>query len=293
MAASDCIAKRGILYKLDFASGKSYIGVTTRKLEKRIRCHQYDASKGSVLLAHRAWRKYGEPTVVILAVVENHMLMDAEMRAIVAFGTMKPNGYNLTPGGNAAPTKVRDIAKRSGLSRRGRKFTPEHCQRISKGMLGVQNWLGKNHSADTKLKMRSTARNIHKQYEFHGVTLCLDDWADRIGIKRQAISNRMRRGWTLEKALTTPVGVTYGRHMLGKKRPTRSAEWCARMAEAKRAKGRRYFFDGKERCLAELCEISGFNKVTIGRRIKKGWSVEKAVTRKLRKKTNADSLVCS
>jgi hypothetical protein len=39
--------------------------------------------------------------------------------------------------------------------------------------------------------------------EFNGETMGLNAWAKRIGVHRQSLSDRLRRGWSLEKALTT------------------------------------------------------------------------------------------
>lgn len=38
-----------------------------------------------------------------------------------------------------------------------------------------------------------------------GLTLPLVEWAQRTGIARTAISERLRRGWTVAQALTTPI----------------------------------------------------------------------------------------
>lgn len=38
-----------------------------------------------------------------------------------------------------------------------------------------------------------------------GVTLCVVDWARRTGLTRQQIENRLRKGWTAERALTEPI----------------------------------------------------------------------------------------
>jgi hypothetical protein len=37
-----------------------------------------------------------------------------------------------------------------------------------------------------------------------GVTRCLSDWAEHLGMTPQAIQNRLRLGWTLEEAVSTP-----------------------------------------------------------------------------------------
>ena len=40
---------------------------------------------------------------------------------------------------------------------------------------------------------------------FKGQTMCLTDWAKKIGISKGALGARIRSGWPLEKALTAPV----------------------------------------------------------------------------------------
>lgn len=39
---------------------------------------------------------------------------------------------------------------------------------------------------------------------FNGITKTLSDWADETGIKRRILSERLRDGWTIERALTKP-----------------------------------------------------------------------------------------
>jgi hypothetical protein len=41
---------------------------------------------------------------------------------------------------------------------------------------------------------------------WHGETLCITDWASRLGINQQTLSARLTRGWSAEEALSTPVG---------------------------------------------------------------------------------------
>jgi hypothetical protein len=41
--------------------------------------------------------------------------------------------------------------------------------------------------------------------EFRGERLTISQWARKIGIKPSALSSRLKRGWGVEKALTTPL----------------------------------------------------------------------------------------
>lgn len=47
---------------------------------------------------------------------------------------------------------------------------------------------------------RSNSRNI----TWNGVTLCLSQWARKMGIGKETLRSRLRHGWTIEKALSTP-----------------------------------------------------------------------------------------
>jgi hypothetical protein len=40
---------------------------------------------------------------------------------------------------------------------------------------------------------------------FNGKTMILQDWVNEIGISRSVLDTRLRRGWTVERAFTTPV----------------------------------------------------------------------------------------
>lgn len=85
------------LYRLDFSTGKSYVGITSREPYRRFLEHCSKASLGSTL--QEAFRLDPNPSITTLAVVEDHMWHETERRAITYFGTLRPNGYNTTVGG--------------------------------------------------------------------------------------------------------------------------------------------------------------------------------------------------
>jgi len=47
-------------------------------------------------------------------------------------------------------------------------------------------------------------RRDNRMIEFQGETLCVAEWAEKIGCQHQKITSRLRRGWSIERALTTP-----------------------------------------------------------------------------------------
>lgn len=44
---------------------------------------------------------------------------------------------------------------------------------------------------------------------FNGKTQCLTAWADEFGINENTLDKRLRLGWTIDRALTTPVAVKF------------------------------------------------------------------------------------
>jgi len=54
-------------------------------------------------------------------------------------------------------------------------------------------------------KEQAVNRRTNVFLTFHGETLCLTDWARRFGMKKTALSLRIRKGWPVEIALTTPI----------------------------------------------------------------------------------------
>lgn len=101
------IVKRGIIYKLTSPSNKSYVGLTTKTLQKRIKQHwrsgtNDDEVKWDCRLLHAAiylhqdinlWR------IEILMECDNSELDEAEVNMIKLHNTFMPNGYNMTKGG--------------------------------------------------------------------------------------------------------------------------------------------------------------------------------------------------
>lgn len=49
----------------------------------------------------------------------------------------------------------------------------------------------------------NTSRNHN--ITLHGITKPLDDWSKHYGINPKTVRDRLRRGWEIERALTTPI----------------------------------------------------------------------------------------
>src|SRR3990167_521273 len=126
----------GLLYRLDFHSGKSYIGITRRSASARFNGHADEVRTGSRCVVHNAWRKYGAPQMKVLAILENKDLLDSERRAVRVFGTLSPAGYNMTPGGEFNQMLIPELVARVSMSHKGKKLTKDWKKRIGCAMKG-------------------------------------------------------------------------------------------------------------------------------------------------------------
>lgn len=53
-------------------------------------------------------------------------------------------------------------------------------------------------------KEQSCNKNSNKNLTYRGKTMTMAEWADEIGISRSSLFGRLKRGWSVEKALSTP-----------------------------------------------------------------------------------------
>ena len=164
----------GYVYKITcIPSNKSYIGISVHEPEKyRIREHL--SGKGNRYIAN-AVKKYGKDAFTHEILEENvfpELLPDLEVAYIKKFNTVRPNGFNLTSGGEGClgykhteesrlkMSKIQKRRKRSPHSletRRniseahtGKKKSPEHIRKISEAKKGKPSWhKGKKRSKET------------------------------------------------------------------------------------------------------------------------------------------------
>lgn len=135
----------GSLYAVNFPNGKVYIGITRSPVIQRLWEHKSMARRGKPGAVYRAMRKHGIGSCEIrtLARASWEYLLKLEVRAIAAFNTKTPNGYNMTDGGEgitnlSAEARARISAAQRGTARsaaqraaisaaqKGRIHTPEH-----------------------------------------------------------------------------------------------------------------------------------------------------------------------
>lgn len=92
------------IYKINFPSGKSYIGLSTN-IKQRIKQHNENCNFKENLPIYNAIHKYGKvKEVEILEIIENEnldLLKERERYWIVYYdATNKDKGYNISPGGD-------------------------------------------------------------------------------------------------------------------------------------------------------------------------------------------------
>ena len=121
----------GIVYKLTFSNGRSYIGITTESLSRRVLRHVNYARAGKPYALSAAIRKYGEDSFsseVIGNADNREDLCMMEMLAIEAHITMCPHGYNMTGGGDGSRgvSPATNTRRKISQSLAGRKLSASH-----------------------------------------------------------------------------------------------------------------------------------------------------------------------
>lgn len=106
-------------------------------------------------------------------------------------------------------------------------------------------------------KEQSQNRDFVRMITFQGETLCLTDWATKVGIDFKTLYSRLNYGWSIEKTLTTPANSYV--HMLE--------------------------FHGETFCMKDWAAKVGITYRTLRARILKGWSIERALTEPVKAKS--------
>lgn len=131
----------GIVYKLTFSNGKSYIGITTESLSRRVQRHVNYARTNRPYALSAAIRKYGEDSFVA-EIIGNADTRDElfrmEILAIESHKTMCPYGYNMTGGGDGSrgATPAADTRIKISRSLTGRKLSASHREAVGNAQRG-------------------------------------------------------------------------------------------------------------------------------------------------------------
>ena len=57
----------------------------------------------------------------------------------------------------------------------------------------------------SSMKQQNRNRRNNRLIEFNGETMCINEWAESLGINKRTLLNRLTNGWEIKKALTHPV----------------------------------------------------------------------------------------
>lgn len=158
-------------------SGKGYVGKTCCTVRRRWQGHVQRSGKQNLAVAH-AIAKHGEDAWLHSVLQEcdtNEQACEAERAWIAELGTMAPDGYNLTSGGEGAPGwKATDETRRKmSEKKRGVPKTEEHKRKISESNRGKKHgpeWAEKCAQAHRGKKLtpaqleekRATLHRIHE-----------------------------------------------------------------------------------------------------------------------------------
>ena len=155
----------GIIYCFTFKSGKKYIGMTSEAMGRRLAVHRMSL-KWSQAAVYRAWRKYGDPEIIILAEHEVDKLREAEREAIAFHNTMVPNGYNLVSGGEGALAVAEETRIKLSLAKKGKKPSALCVQKLIERNK-VQTWNnGRKQTAEHNEKRAAANRGKKRSQEF-------------------------------------------------------------------------------------------------------------------------------
>lgn len=154
------------LYKItNTVNDMVYIGVT-KNPKSRMNAHACSVTPTKSILKN-AMKKYGRDkfTLHVLLTSTQEYCYEMERKAIEAYNTLKPNGYNICTGGRGA---IGIYGEKNGMF--GRKHSPETLEKMRQTKLGKivtaeakekmrASHLGKKRSAESCAKMKQIALN--------------------------------------------------------------------------------------------------------------------------------------
>ncbi|AGE53532.1 GIY-YIG catalytic domain-containing endonuclease [Acanthocystis turfacea Chlorella virus GM0701.1] len=124
-------SKKFVIYMFTFPNGKSYIGRTV-DFGKRLRTHINKSSQCTyVKRCFNKYGIDGVDITILKADVQGlHLANQWEMFFIATFGTLAPHGLNMTPGGDGV-CFTDEIRQKISKSLTGRKLSKEHRETLS------------------------------------------------------------------------------------------------------------------------------------------------------------------
>ena len=146
------------------ATGREYIGMTERSVQKRVREHMSDARTGQRSAhLHQAVRKYGEAAFYARVEAELPTRAEALIAERIAIALRRPV-FNMTVGGDGiSSAQATEINLRTWAEgKRPRRMSDEARARMSAALMGravteaqraAMDWTGRRHTPEAKAKM--------------------------------------------------------------------------------------------------------------------------------------------
>lgn len=249
----------GCLYVLQSPTGKRYIGISTKTFEERWNVHQMRVKEGRSQALQAAIRKYGAANITgwTLVIADNwDYLCELERRAIQTFGTLSPNGYNLTTGGEGVPGRVHtEAAARNMSAGQRRRFSdPAERQRLAeqgrwqerlpeKAAEAHRKRSEKMKTPDVRAKLSAAARKQFESEAGRARAVEIGKAAMRDPARRAKISTTVRKlmedptyrdahGARMRAALAAPE--VRAKMKAAAQRRAADPEWRKRMSDAKK-----------------------------------------------------------
>ena len=144
--------KKIIIYKLCFPNGKCYIGQTVSITDRMCAHGKSDYPVGNAI------RKYGHDNIrieILHTVYSRKEANKLEVKEILNYNCICPNGYNLTTGGCVGKEVCEESKQkmRGNKNPLGHKHTKETKRKMSIAAKGNQRALGFKHTEETKQKI--------------------------------------------------------------------------------------------------------------------------------------------
>jgi hypothetical protein len=232
----------GCLYSLTSPSGKRYLGITLKTVEQRFVKHvEHALGKRENGVLYSALRKYKpEAFKVETLVIANdwEYLCYLEKKAIVAFKTKYPSGYNMTDGGEGVVRTVLTDSARANISRaqRARYARPEQRDKLlaygRKGQAAVsEKWSQERIDGKAKWQRLARAKRARAGSPEHRakISKAVKATMAKPEVKAILVSCAKQRASSLE--WRQKVGAAKRGHLYGR----RSAEFIAKQVAGTKA----------------------------------------------------------
>lgn len=139
--------RMGTIYLMTHrATGKAYVGQTRQRVDKRWKEHFHSSRPCDVKFRELGYAAFDFAVLCIAPIDRLNILEDFWIQVE---GTMEPRGLNYKTGGAFSPIVGGYVRQKMSKTRKGRKYSPEHCAAISAGKLAG----GYRHSTGTRAKI--------------------------------------------------------------------------------------------------------------------------------------------